>query len=105
MEKVSKTIVEITAECKLTPKAAWQFSSKYYSAETIYEMEEGIFGKLMDAVWQHVKASPESNSLKMIVKEELEMNIGMCAQGNLTRVTNILAGILDGITPEVSFSY
>lgn len=100
MSKVSKTMVEITAECELTPQAAWQFSSKYYSAETIYDMEEGIFGKLMDAVWQHVKASPESSELKKIVKEELEMNIGMCAQGNITRVANILVGILDGLAPE-----
>jgi len=102
MTKISKTMIEITAECELTPQAAWQFSSKYYSAETIYEMEEGIFGKLMDAVWQHIKLLDDPASLKKIVKEELEMNIGMCAQGNLSRVANILVGILDGLDPEES---
>jgi len=100
MTKVSKTMAEIIAECELTPQAAWQFSSKYCAADTIYEMEEGIFGKLMDAVWQHVKILPDTESLKEIVKEELEMNIGMCAQGNLTRVANILVGILDGLDPQ-----
>lgn len=100
MTKVSKTMPEIIDECALTPQAAWQFSSKYCAADTIYEMEEGIFGKLMDAVWQHVKTSPEAASLKEIVKEELEMNIGMCAQGNLSRVANILVGILDGLKPQ-----
>lgn len=100
MTKVSKTMAEIIAECELTPQAAWQFSSKYCAADTIYEMEEGIFGKLMDSVWQHVKKSEESVSLKQIVKEELEMNIGMCAQGNITRVANILVGILDGLNPQ-----
>uniref|UniRef100_A0A6C0KD58 Uncharacterized protein n=1 Tax=viral metagenome TaxID=1070528 RepID=A0A6C0KD58_9ZZZZ len=99
MTKVSKTMPEVIADCELTPKAAWQFSSKYCAADTIYDMEEGIFGKLMDSVWQHVKASPESADLKKIVKEELEMNIGMCAQGNITRVANILVGILDGLNP------
>lgn len=97
MTKVSKTMAEIISECELTPQAAWQFSSKYCSDDTIYDMEEGIFGKLMDSVWQHVKKSDESVSLKQIVKEELEMNIGMCAQGNITRVANILVGILDGL--------
>ena len=100
MTKVSKTMADIIAECELTPQAAWQFSSKYCAADTIYEMEEGIFGKLMDSVWQHVKKSEESVSLKKIVKEELEMNIGMCAQGNITRVANILVGILDGLNPQ-----
>jgi len=91
---------EIISDCEMSPQAAWQFSAKYCSDETIYDMENGIFGKLTDAVWQHVKASPESSELKKIVKEELEMNIGMCAQGNLSRVANILVGILDGLEPE-----
>jgi hypothetical protein len=63
-------------------------------------MENGIFGKLMDSVWQHVKNLEDPASLKQIVKEELEMNIGTCAQGNLTRVANILVGILDGLDPQ-----
>jgi hypothetical protein len=100
MTKMSKTMIEIIAECDLTPRAAWQFSSKYCADDTIYEMEEGIFGKLMDAVWQHVKNLEDPASLKQIVKEELEMNIGTCAQGNLTRVANILVGILDGLDPQ-----
>ena len=100
MTKMSKTMVEIISECDLTPQAAWQFSSKYCAADTIYDMEEGIFGKLMDAVWQHVKILDDPDSLKRIVKEELELNIGTCAQGNLTRVANILVGILDGLDPE-----
>jgi hypothetical protein len=100
MTKMSKTMVEIISECDLTPRAAWQFSSKYYSDETIFDMENGIFGKLMDSVWQHVKNLEDPASLKQIVKEELEMNIGTCAQGNLTRVANILVGILDGLDPQ-----
>lgn len=100
MTKVSKTMAEIISECELTPKAALQFSSKYCAADTIYDMEEGIFGKLMDSVWQHVKNLEDPASLKQIVKEELEMNIGTCAQGNLTRVANILVGILDGLDSQ-----
>ena len=100
MTKVSKTMSEIISECELTPQAAWQFSSKYCSDETIFDMENGIFGKLMDSVWQHVKNLDDPDSLKKIVKEELEMNIETCAQGNLTRVANILVGILDGLDPQ-----
>jgi hypothetical protein len=100
MTKVSKTMAEVISECGLTPQAAFQFSSKYCAADTIYEMEEGIFGKLMDSVWQHVKNSDDPSELKKIVKEELEMNIGMCAQGNITRVANILVGILEGLDPQ-----
>jgi hypothetical protein len=32
-----------------------------------------------------------------VLKQEMQDNIGMCAQGNLTRVCNILAGFMDGV--------
>lgn len=97
MDNVSKTMTEIISECGLSPAAASQFSAKYCAADTIYDMEEGIFGKLTDAMWQHVKKSEDSIELKKIVKSEMQDNIGMCAQGNLSRIANILVGYLDGL--------
>lgn len=95
----SKTPADIILKCNLTPDAAWQMMSKYANPETIYDMEEGIYGKVLDSVWQYVLNSPEKESLIAIVKTELEDNVGMCAQGNLTRICNILTGYMDGITP------
>lgn len=99
---VSPTIGEIIAACKLTSHAAAQMFNKYVSHETIYEMEEGIYGKVLDSVWQFVKNSPDKDDLCRIIKQELEDNVGMCAQGNLSRICNILAGYMDGIGPQES---
>lgn len=96
----SKTPADIILKCNLSPDAAWQMMSKYATSETIYDIEEGIYGKVLDAVWQYVLNSPEKDSLIAIVKAELEDNIGMCAQGNLSRICNILAGYMDGIAPS-----
>jgi hypothetical protein len=104
MNKVSKTMSEIISECDLTPASAWQMVAKYCSDERVYEMESGIYGKVLDGVWQHIKNSPDKEDLKKILKSELIDNIGMCAQGNLSRLTNILAGYLDGIAPQQSMS-
>jgi hypothetical protein len=41
------------------------------------------------------KHSPNNEDLKKILASELEDNIGMCQQGNLTRLCNILSGYLD----------
>jgi hypothetical protein len=60
-------------------------------------MGEGIYGRLMDSVWQFVLHSENKDDLIKIVKSELEDNIGTCAQGNLSRLCNILSGYLDGI--------
>lgn len=93
----SKTPGHIIMQCKLTPTAAWQMTAKYCQAETIYEMGEGIYGRVLDCVWQFILASPDREDLMKIVKVEMQDNIGMCAQGNLSRLCNILSGYLDDV--------
>jgi hypothetical protein len=100
----SKTPGEIITECRLTQSAAWQMMSQYAQDTAIYNIEEGIYGKVLDSVWQFIKTNAEKDSLVAILRTELEDNIGMCAQGNLTRICNILAGYLDGIGPLESLS-
>jgi len=96
----SKTPFEIGMECKLSQRAAWQMMSQYAQDTSIYDIEPGIYGKVLDSVWQYVKNSPDKDDLCKIIKGELEDNIGMCAQGNLSRICNVLAGYLEGVGPQ-----
>lgn len=98
----SKTPGEISMMCKLTPKAAWQMFSKYCQDESIYDLGIGIYGKVLDGVWQYILNSPAKEDICKSVKQEMEDNIGMCAQGNLSRLCNILAGYLEGIGNQES---
>lgn len=100
----SKTPFEIGLECNLSQSAAWQMMSQYAQAISIYDIEPGIYGKVLDSVWQYVKASPEKVELCKIMRQELQDNVGMCAQGNLSRVCNILSGYLDGVAPPESIA-
>lgn len=104
MRECSKTPGDIIMTCKLTPKAAWQMSAKYCQDESIYDLEKGIYGKVLDGVWQFILSSPDKNDICRGLKQEMEDNIGMCAQGNLSRLCNILAGYIDGIGPQESSS-
>lgn len=98
--EVSKTPGEIIAECHLGPKTVIQLISRYTAAEDIYGLGERIYGRVLDAVWQYIKNSADKEDLKKILKQELLDNIGMCLQGNLSRLCNVLAGYLDGIGPQ-----
>jgi hypothetical protein len=100
----SKTPGEIILECKLTPKAAWQMSAMYCVDSEIYEMGKGIYGRVLDCVWQFIVKSEHKQDLCRILKSELQDNIGMCAQGNLSRLANILAGYMDGVKSQESLS-
>jgi len=101
---VSKTIGEIIADCQLTSHSAAQMFNQYVSSVAIYDIEEGIYGKVLDSVWQYVKNSPDKQDLCNILRNEMRDNIGMCAQGNLSRICNILAGYMEGIGSQESVS-
>ena len=101
---VSKTIGEIIADCQLTSHAAAQMFNQYVSSVAVYDIEEGIYGKVLDCVWQYIKSSPDKEDLCRILKHEMIDNIGMCAQGNLSRICNILAGYMEGIGAQESLS-
>lgn len=95
--KCSKTPGDIIIQCDLTPKGAWQMSAKYCQDENICNMGVGIYGRVLDSVWQFILSSEHKQDLLKVLKQEMEDNIGMCAAGNLTRICNILAGYIDGI--------
>jgi hypothetical protein len=98
----SKTPGEIIMSCRLTPKAAWQMAAKYCQDESIYDLGKGIYGQVLDGVWQYILNSSDKADLCRCLKQEMEDNIGMCAQGNLSRLCNILAGYMEGIGPQES---
>lgn len=101
---VSKTIGEIISDCQLSSHAAAHMFNHYVSPVAVYNIEEGIYGKVLDSVWQFVKNSPDKEDLCKILKQEMTDNIGMCAQGNLSRICNILAGYMDGVGSQESLA-
>ena len=95
-----KTPGEIILECNLTKRSAWQMMAKYCGDENIYEMGDGIYARVLNSVWQYIKTSSNSEDLKKILRSEMEDNVGMCAQGNLSRLCNILVGYMDEVSVD-----
>jgi len=97
-EVLSATPIDIIMKCSISPAAGVLLVQKYASAETIYDMVPGIYAKVLDRVWQFVKTSDDSDNLRKILKTELQDNVGMCAQGNLSRLCNVLSGYIEELT-------
>lgn len=104
LQTLSRTPGEIIADCKLTRHAGCKMLTQYCDPTSIYEIAPGIYGKVLDAVWQYITHSDDAESLKKVVKQEMEDNVGMCAQGNLSRIVNIVVGVLDGMVQKESIS-
>lgn len=101
-KEVSRTPGEIILACRLPPTVALQMMQKYCAADNVYEMGAGIYGRVLDGVYAYIKNSPDKKDLYKILRQELTDNLGMCAQGNLTRLCNVLAGYLEGIGSQES---
>jgi len=97
MKRCSKTPGEIITMCRLCINSSRTMIDKYTSNDSISGFGGGIYGRLLDCVWQYIKQSEHKKDLFKILRTELQDNIGMCQQGNLTRLANVLAGYLEGI--------
>ena len=95
-----KTVGEIILDCRLSKKAASQMTVRYCSDDSVYQYGPGIYARLLNAVWQFIKGSEHKDDLCAILRSEMEDNIDMCAQGNLSRLCNILSGYMDSIIME-----
>ena len=93
----SATPYAVAVACQLHPTVSVHLLAMYSADVAIYEIEEGIYGKVLDSVWQYIKNSPHKNDLCKILGDEIIDSVGMCAQGNLSRICNVLSGYLDGI--------
>jgi len=101
---VSKTPGEIICDCKLSINSTRIMMDKYTLSDDIYEMGGGIYGKVLDGVWQYIKNSKDKEDLCKILAQELKENVGMCLQGNLSRLCNVLAGYMDDIGSQESIA-
>jgi hypothetical protein len=92
------TISDIIRECGLSGRAIITLTVYYYDPTPIYEIPNA-YPRALDAIWAFIQTHPEKAELVGRVRDELTDNIGMCAQGNLSRLCNILSGYMEGATP------
>ena len=92
------TVADIIRECGLSGRAIITLSVFYYDPTPIYEIPNA-YPKTLDAIWAFIQKHPEKAELIGRVRDELTDNIGMCAQGNLSRLCNILSGYMEGAVP------
>ena len=96
-----KTLGLVLTNCNLSDEATMQTARFYTEKVNIYEIDKA-YTRALDAVVAYIETHPEKTELYERVAQELTDNIGMCAQGNLSRICNILSGYIDGVAPPVS---
>lgn len=96
-----KTLALVLTNCNLSDAATMQAVRFYTEKASIYEIDKA-YPRALDAVIAYIETHKEKKELYERVTQELIDNEGMCAQGNLSRICNILSGYIDGVSPPVS---
>lgn len=97
----------LLSENNLSDKAKETMNSYFYSEDSIYDLPKPTYRMVLQGLWVYINNKPYEIRNEMIerLKQELEDNVETCAQGNLSRLTNVLNGYdTMSITPEISLS-
>ena len=99
--ETQRTLGEILVNCdSMKPEAQIQMVKMYHAGDSIYEHKRA-YPRALDAVWAFITRHDNKKELYTRVSQEMNDNIGMCAQGNLSRICNILCGYIEGFQPPV----
>ena len=96
-----KTLGLVLTHCTLSDAAIMQTAKFYTEGISIYEIDMA-YTRALDSVVAYIEKQTEKTELYNRVSQELTDNEGMCAQGNLSRICNILSGYIDGIEIPIS---
>jgi hypothetical protein len=92
---------------KISKKAEENLMEYYFSDSSIYDLVPSTFKLVFNGLWTYInnQDSETKNNLILRLDQELEDNIGTCAQGNLSRLINVLSGYIekDDETPTPIF--
>jgi hypothetical protein len=82
----------LISDHKLSDKAKENMSNFYFSSDSIYNLQTHSFKLVLEGLWIYIesKTNKIKEEMKERLRQELEDNIGTCAQGNLSRLANVL---------------
>jgi hypothetical protein len=96
-----RTLGEVLYHCKMKPEAEVQMVKMYHSGDSIYE-HQNAYKRSLDHVWSFIRRHENKKELYIRLADEMNDNIGMCAQGNLSRICNVLCGYSEEFKPPVA---
>ena len=77
---------------------------QWWNRDTIFMEGDRLFRKCLRALWYSMKRFPDvvRRDLENTLFEECESGVGMCTQGHMARLSNVLVGYDDAYKPQVS---
>ena len=75
---------------------------KWYNTSLCHVPDDFLYKRTLDALWVRIQASEHKTELKKRLWEEWTESVGMCCDGHITRLVNVLVGFDPEFLPPVS---
>lgn len=75
---------------------------RWYRTGTCRQEGDFLYRRTLDGLWAKIKTSPMKQELEIRLWQEMVDSLGMCCDGHITRLANVLCGFDDAFVPELS---
>ena len=75
---------------------------RWYRTGTCRQEGDYLYKRTLDGLWAKIKTSPAKQELEIRLWQEMVDSLGMCCDGHITRLANVLCGFDDAFAPEMS---
>jgi len=74
---------------------------KWYETADCVKMKDWLYKRMLDGLWARIKVHKYRTELTQRLWEEAFESMGMCCQGHLSRLANVLVGFTEEVKAEV----
>ena len=77
---------------------------RWYKVGTCRMEGDFLYKRTLDGLWSKMKTSALRKELELRLWQEMEDSLGMCCDGHISRLTNVLSGFDDAFAPQLSLA-
>ena len=86
---------------KVNNKRVMRDLKNWYETSTCVKKDDWLYACMLDGLWVRIKEHKEIDELVERLWEEVSESVGMCCQGHLSRLGNVLVGFTEEVKAEV----
>jgi hypothetical protein len=76
----------------------------WYNQRNCRTMGDRLYAKVLEGLWHTIQAQPEAERVELLQRlwEEASESVGMCCEGHISRLVNVMVGFDSAFAPPVS---
>lgn len=86
---------------KASLKKVMKDVAKWYKVDSCVAESDWLYKRMLDGLWARIKLHKERAELTQRLWEEAFESVGMCCQGHLSRLANVLVGFTEEVKTEL----